>query len=46
MVCSHVKAQPSPTTSSFGVRTYRLVGTTPTQFDPQTVSVVVFAPTV
>ena len=42
MVCSHVKAQPAPATTGFGVRTYRLVGTTPTQFDPHTVSAVVF----
>lgn len=42
MVCSHVKAQPAPTTTGFGLRTYRLVGSTPTQFDAATVSVVVY----
>lgn len=42
MVCSHVKAQPAPATTGFGLRTYRLVGSTPTQFDAATVSVVVY----
>lgn len=41
MVCSHAKSQPAPSTTAFGVKTYRLVGSTPTQFDASTVSVVV-----
>lgn len=42
MVCSHIKSQPAPSTTGFGIKTYRLVGSTPTQFDAATVSVVVY----
>ena len=43
MVCSHVMSVPTPSTTSFKMRTYRMpVGLAPVQFDPVTVSVTVY----
>ena len=42
MVCTHVMSVPVPTNASFKMKTYKLVGSTPTQFQPTTVSVTVY----
>ena len=42
MVCSHVMSVPTPTNASFKMKTYKLVGSTPTQFQPTTVSITVY----
>lgn len=42
MVCSHVMSSPTPTNTSFKMKTYKLVGSTPTQFQPTTVSITVY----
>lgn len=43
MVCSHVMSVPTPSTTSFKMKTYRMsFGSAPVQFDPVTVSITVY----